>query len=72
MESCKRSGITQTILITGWGNHSKDGLAKIKPAIQGLCHREQRVMVDKPNVGCMTVELGVSRANVGWDNCVIM
>jgi hypothetical protein len=73
VESCKRSGIARTILITGWGSHSNDGLAKIKPAIQKLCHREQlRVLADNPNIGCMTVEIGVSGANVGWENCIIM
>jgi DNA-nicking Smr family endonuclease len=73
VELCKRSGIARTILITGWGGHSKEGLAKIKPAIRELCHREQlRVLVDKPNIGCITVEIGVSSANVGWENCIIM
>jgi len=70
---CKWSGITKTILITGRGLHSKDGLAKIKPAIRELCQKEKlRVVGDEPNVGCMTVEIGVAQANVGWDKCIIM
>lgn len=73
MELCKRSEIARTILITGWGSHSKDRLAKIKPAIHELCRREQlHVLVDQPNIGCMTVEIGVSRDNVGWISCIIM
>jgi DNA-nicking Smr family endonuclease len=73
VELCKRSGIKQTILITGRGSHCKDGLAKIKPAIQELCQRENlRVTSDEPNEGCITVKFGISRANAGWDNCIIM
>lgn len=70
---CKRAEISRTILITGWGNHSKDGFAKIKPAIQSLCQQEKlKVSVDTPNVGCMTVEIGVATRDVGSDRCIVM
>jgi DNA-nicking Smr family endonuclease len=72
VELCKWSKIPRTVVVTGRGSHSKDGLAKIKPAIQELCRRESlRVFVDEPNVGCMTVEIGVAQANNGKD-CLIM
>jgi DNA-nicking Smr family endonuclease len=70
---CKRAEISRTILITGWGSHSKDGFAKIKPAMQALCQQENlRVFVDNPNVGCVTVEIGVATRNVGSDKCIVM
>jgi DNA-nicking Smr family endonuclease len=73
VQLCKKAGRRSTVVITGWGSHSKDGLAKIKPAIQELCVKEGlRVFVDRPNVGCLTVEVGVPPENVGWDKCIVM
>jgi len=70
---CKVRGLRRTVVVTGWGSHSKDGMAKIKPAIHELCQRERlRVLVDEPNVGCITVEIGVAQGNAGKDSCSMM
>jgi DNA-nicking Smr family endonuclease len=73
IQLCKKGGLRRTVLITGWGSHSKDGMAKIKPAMQELCLREGlKVLADRPNIGCMTVQLGVEPGDAGWDKCRIM
>ena len=73
VELCQRRGVRKTVVVTGWGSHSKDGLAKIKPAIQELCQRERlRVLIDEPNVVCITLEIGVAQGNAGKDSCSIM
>mmetsp|Transcript_10452 Transcript_10452/g.27251 ORF Transcript_10452/g.27251 Transcript_10452/m.27251 type:complete len:199 (-) Transcript_10452:657-1253(-) len=44
--------------IVGKGLHSQDGVAKIKPAVLKLVNRYYlRVTEDKPNTGCVHVEL---------------
>ena len=42
----------------GKGNHSKDHVAKIKPAIEQLAREEHLNMIpNKPNPGCLYVVL---------------
>jgi DNA-nicking Smr family endonuclease len=70
---CKDAGIQRTLVITGRGIHSKEGIAKIKPAIRELCVSEGlQVIPNESNEGCLTVVIGVSEGNVGWDKCIIM
>lgn len=70
---CKNAGIQRTLVITGRGLHSKEGTAKLKPAIRELCVREGlKVIPDESNEGCFTIVIGVSEGNVGWDKCIIM
>ncbi|CAE6476843.1 unnamed protein product [Rhizoctonia solani] len=58
LDLCRQAGVTQTSIITGRGNNSKDGVAKIKPAVEGLLIREG--LGDRyqwENEGCMAVSL---------------
>lgn len=46
------------MIIVGKGNHSKDGVAKIKPAIEKLAAEEHLTMIpNKPNPGCVYIVL---------------
>ncbi|KAG8735966.1 hypothetical protein FRC10_009955 [Ceratobasidium sp. 414] len=40
IDRCRQDGVAETKIITGRGNNSKDGIAKIKPAVEGLLVRE--------------------------------
>ncbi|KAG8688431.1 hypothetical protein FRC08_011442 [Ceratobasidium sp. 394] len=40
IDRCRQDGVAETKIITGRGNNSKDGVAKIKPAVEGLLVRE--------------------------------
>ncbi|QRV95775.1 Smr domain-containing protein [Ceratobasidium sp. AG-Ba] len=40
IDRCRQEGVGETKIITGRGNNSKDGIAKIKPAVEGLLIRE--------------------------------
>ncbi len=71
--ACRQRGMKQTVLITGRGNRSKDGLAKLKPAVEEwLMEENLRAMIDTPNEGCVTVEIDVPKGKAGWVDCVIM
>ena len=76
VQLCRRAGITRTVVITGQGNHSRDGLAKLKPAITELCERENlNFLMDRPNPGCITVLLLDSDPSNGTSdrgNCIVM
>jgi DNA-nicking Smr family endonuclease len=74
VQLCRRAGITRTVVITGQGNHSRGGLAKLKPAITELCEKENlRVLMDRPNPGCITVLLmDLSNKTSDRGNCVII
>ncbi len=64
------------MLIVGKGLHSRDGVAKLRPAVERLVARHNlRCIPGQPNAGCITAEF-VSREQrgiVGWllDMCVI-
>lgn len=46
------------VIIVGKGNHSKDHVAKIKPAIEQLAREEKLNMIpNKPNPGCVYIVL---------------
>ncbi|KAJ1303940.1 hypothetical protein OPQ81_008351 [Rhizoctonia solani] len=80
IDLCRQAGVTQTSIITGRGNNSKDGVAKIKPAVEGLLIREG--LGDRfhwENEGCVGVNIPRSskrstRSTTGPDNagCVLM
>ncbi|CAE7083183.1 unnamed protein product [Rhizoctonia solani] len=58
IDMCRQSGVTQTSIITGRGNNSKDGVAKIKPAVEGLLVREGLGnRFEWVNEGCVGVSL---------------
>ncbi|KAB5590530.1 Smr domain-containing protein C11H11,03c [Ceratobasidium theobromae] len=58
LERCREERITRTSIITGRGNNSKDGVAKIKPAVEGLLIREGlEGKFHWENEGCVLVEL---------------
>jgi DNA-nicking Smr family endonuclease len=70
---CKNAGMQRTLVIMGRGLHSEEGTAWIKPAIRELCVSERlRLIPDESNEGCLTIVIGVSEGNVGWDKCIIM
>ena len=64
-------------VIVGRGNHSRDKISKLRPAVDQLIQQHRlRVYADMPNPGCVTVEFG-SNQPAGWvgritDSCAIM
>ncbi|KAG0316641.1 hypothetical protein BGZ99_006761 [Dissophora globulifera] len=57
LEEFVKNEDTQLTIIVGQGNNSKDGVAKIKPAVTQLVKKFQvKVTLDKPNKGCILVE----------------
>jgi DNA-nicking Smr family endonuclease len=72
--ACRRAGVPRTVLITGRGNRSAGGLAKIKPAVEEWLRRERLVAyADVPNAGCITVDIDAKDKAPGWaDSCVVM
>lgn len=59
--SCRKAGVTQTTIVTGWGKHTADGVAKLKPAIEKLLRMDGNlaVQMDVPNKGCIRVQIVV-------------
>ena len=65
LTQCSKSGRSELIVIVGRGNHSKDGVRKIKPAIEKLMAQYKlRVAVDSPNAGCITVFFNDSASGI--------
>ncbi|QRV81286.1 Smr domain-containing protein [Ceratobasidium sp. AG-Ba] len=73
---CRQEGVGETKIITGRGNNSKDGIAKIKPAVEGLLVREG--LSDKyvwENDGAMVVTIPIveRKTFVSRDSgCIVM
>ena len=74
---CRRNNAAQLVVIVGRGNHSKDNVAKIKPAMQKLiAEHKLKVAVDSPNAGCVTIFFGqadsgyVHAPGGGSDGCM--
>jgi DNA-nicking Smr family endonuclease len=65
------------VVIVGRGNHSRDKIAKLRPAVEELIRTHRlRVHADTPNDGCLTIEFG-SKEPSGWvgritEACAIM
>ncbi|EIN09822.1 DUF1771-domain-containing protein [Punctularia strigosozonata HHB-11173 SS5] len=72
--ACRRQSVKRTVFITGRGNRSAGGLAKIKPAMEDFLKSENLVAyMDVPNAGCITVDIDVKDKAPGWgDSCVVM
>ncbi|KAI8903682.1 DUF1771-domain-containing protein [Powellomyces hirtus] len=75
VRECRKAGVKTTTVITGRGSHSKDGIAKIKPAVEEFLKRERiKAIEDARNPGSVTLELDVPEgAAVGWfhSHCLI-
>ncbi|GAX80938.1 hypothetical protein CEUSTIGMA_g8373.t1 [Chlamydomonas eustigma] len=66
LRGAKRDGKGSVIFIVGRGLHSKDGVAKLKPAIERLINKHNlRCHPDTPHAGCVFAEF-VSREDRGW------
>ena len=67
LEAARARGERRVVLIVGRGVHSRDGVARLKPALIGeLGRKHGRVTAGVPNDGCLLVELGVEAARRGW------
>ena len=81
VRACKALHLDQTILITGKGLHSKNGRARLKPALEQFC-REEKIgaTIDPRNEGRIHLQLDTSTqkpwylrwSNTGDDACTIM
>ncbi len=59
------------VVIVGRGNHSRDRIAKLRPAVEKLIEQHRlRVHGDTPNAGCITIEFG-SKEPIGWVGCMV-
>ncbi|KAJ3032968.1 hypothetical protein HDV00_006877 [Rhizophlyctis rosea] len=59
IKKCRSAGVGRTRVITGMGNHSAGGVAKIRPAVEELARKEGiRWEVDPRNGGVIVLELG--------------
>ncbi|KAK9764868.1 hypothetical protein K7432_007293 [Basidiobolus ranarum] len=69
IQLCKREkNVDFLTIIVGMGNHSADGVQKLKPAVETwLRQKNLTYSVDTPNRGCLLVEL---RKNEGF-RCII-
>ncbi|KAJ3181994.1 hypothetical protein HDU87_000332 [Geranomyces variabilis] len=65
---CRSEGVTHTKVITGQGLHSKDGMAKIKPAAEEWCVKNRvRATEDPRNAGVVNLELALAHGeHAGW------
>eukprot|EP00128_Syssomonas_multiformis_P007734 Colp12_sorted_trinity150504_noHs@32744 len=70
IQLAKRNGEDHLIVIVGAGNHSADGIPKIKPAIEQLMKDHSLTCTpNKPNKGCLYVEF----TGKGWLGfCIIL
>jgi DNA-nicking Smr family endonuclease len=70
--ACRKKRIARTTIITGKGNRSRDGEAKIKPAVEAFLKRESGITtgVDRRNEGCLLIEFNDVEEDKGW--CVVM
>lgn len=64
---CRKHGVGRTVVITGKGLHSVDGVAKVKPQVERLLHEEGvRVVMERGNEGAFVVEVGKEVGGGGW------
>ncbi|KAJ3277403.1 hypothetical protein HK104_003325 [Borealophlyctis nickersoniae] len=67
IRKCRKAGLKRAVVITGKGNRSVDGVARIKPAVEELCVRESiRAEPDPHNPGRIILHLDVPKSAVGW------
>lgn len=56
ISACQRAHQDYLVVIVGRGNHSKDHVQKLKPALERMVAEHRlRVIVDAPNTGCFTI-----------------
>jgi hypothetical protein len=61
LAECQRSRQDHLVVVFGRGNHSKDHVQKLKPAMERLiAEHHLRVAVGAPNLGCVTIEFNSS------------
>ncbi|KAG9306484.1 hypothetical protein G9A89_008420 [Geosiphon pyriformis] len=64
---CKANRIDTLMIIVGKGNHSLNGIPKLKPAIGELVQKYQfRCTPNKPNSGCLYVEFNHGKGDLSW------
>jgi hypothetical protein len=79
---CRSRSIDHLIVIVGRGNHSANGISRLKPAVTKLITEHQlRCTPNRPNSGCLYIEF-VSAGEVStgdsWlsvlfgNNCIIL
>jgi hypothetical protein len=58
VKECRKKRMKRLTVIVGQGNHSVDGIAKIKPAMVDMAQRLQmQYEIDPKNPGCIVVYL---------------
>lgn len=61
---CQRTRQDHLVVIFGRGNHSKDHVQKLKPAMERLIAEHRlRVAVGAPNLGCVTIMFNSSEGH---------
>jgi len=78
VKQAREEGRKNLTVIVGRGNHSVDGIPKLKPAVERLM-AEQAIFCtpDKPRLGCIYCEIGPVGSKGGWlskvfGDCLIM
>lgn len=69
LELCKKRGQRRLVVVVGRGNHSLNGIAKLKPAMAELIDRlSLRCTAGIPNEGCLLVEFvdAKEKGFFGW------
>ncbi|CAG8548635.1 5524_t:CDS:2 [Ambispora gerdemannii] len=82
IQHCKSMKAKNLVIIVGQGNHSIDGVSKLKPAVTELINKYQiRCTPNKPNPGCLFLEFDQGKGDLSWfdrlfgsaeSGCVIM
>lgn len=63
INSCRKAGVGRTTFITGWGKHSADGVARLRPAIAELLREDMKLAVkvgdsDKGSITVRIIDVG--------------
>lgn len=68
IEEARRKKRNHLVIITGRGNNSRGGIAKLKPSVmERLMQKHQlRCTMDRPNDGCIYVEFVYDGSFIGW------
>ncbi|KAJ3011842.1 hypothetical protein HKX48_006623 [Thoreauomyces humboldtii] len=77
VDRCRRAGVARTRVVTGKGNHSQGGVARIRPAVDAWCReRNLRATEDPRNAGVVELELDLKEGEEpGWfhrHGCIVM
>lgn len=67
IQTAKKKKIEKLVIIVGAGNHSENGIQRIKPAIEDLLRKHGlQYSENTPNKGCLLVDLASSNPSKGW------